>query len=406
MRGNSNTIIPLSFLSYIMESVNEIYNSVFRNVIDIYNIFIDYYGEDFVDLQELPQPSVIEGMTEEVVRNLYASKKFIILVWFPEITITNEFDKSHIIKDLYVKVELTLEGTMVSRFTLNRATYKLNEIRGGYMHSHIDGINFTNAENFLLPCVGTGPIKRTVQSLVTENDLSLWQLFCLELDRYVITESLAGTPWRRLENIPSSGTLSRESFQYRIYLNKPSSFIVCNYALPIIQDFILYCVSNNVLNYTFDGYIKPAYNENDLVILLSSTFIKWYNKRGNPYKKLYSFDRVQRTLLVPFELDKGTLFRITNANYSGSTLGPSASEDLLRNRFINRKVCTFKNHTIYRRIEDLDAHSVNTENNTVLLLAEDKISYIVNIIHYILNYGFTNNLTSSRTTSGSKTICL
>lgn len=389
-----------------MESVNEIYNSVFRNVIDIYNIFIDYYGEEFVDLQELPQPSVIEGMTEEVVRNLYASKKFIILVWFPEITITNEYDKSHVIKDLYAKVRLTLEGTMVSRFTLNRATYKLNEIRGGYMHSHIDGINFGNAETFLLPCVGTGPIKRTVQSLVTENDLSLWQLFCLELDRYVITESVAGTPWRRLENIPNSGTLSREPFQYRIYLKKPSSFITCNYPIPIIQDFILYCISNNVLNYTFDGYIKPAYNETDLVILLSNTFIKWYNRRGNPYKKVYNLDRIRRNFLVPFELDKGKLFIVTNTNYSGNTLGTSASEALLRSRFINRKVCTFKNHTIYRRIEDLDANDANTENNTVFLLTEEKVNYIVNVIHFILNYGFTNNFTSSHTTFGSKTIFL
>ena len=53
------------------------------------------------------------------------------------------------------------------------------------------------------PCTGRGPINSTLSTLAIGYDEAIWQLLCLELDRYVRVESIDGVPHYRLENIPA-----------------------------------------------------------------------------------------------------------------------------------------------------------------------------------------------------------
>ena len=57
---------------------------------------------------------------------------------------------------------------------------------------------------FKSPCTGSGPINSTLATLATDYDEGIWQLFCLELDRYVRVESIEGVPYHRLESISAS----------------------------------------------------------------------------------------------------------------------------------------------------------------------------------------------------------
>ena len=80
--------------------------------------------------------------------------------------------------------------------------------------SHVHGIPFNRFTDFKSPCLGSGPIKSTVATLALGYDEAIRQLFCLELDKYVRVESIAGIPYRYLEKI---GNWWRHSLLYAIY---------------------------------------------------------------------------------------------------------------------------------------------------------------------------------------------
>ena len=229
-------------------TVNQLYHHLFENPLNIYDIFKGFFGEDYIDMQ-LENPSSIKKILlakicddvflydESVEENynlpfevsneqlanlkvLFRDERFIIYVWWPHVTVTNEFDKSVNIQDLYAKIEIQNDGRIpyeCSGFLLNRATYSKDQFVSDYMHSHINGIPKSNFTEFLNPCLGRGPIKETIGTLKNEYDEATWMLFCQELSMYVTVESIAGVPWRRMEAIGSKSL----SLEYRGYnLNK------------------------------------------------------------------------------------------------------------------------------------------------------------------------------------------
>lgn len=103
----------------------------------ILEIFSDYFGEDKVDMQGFrtkedfcENKSLGKGNTDAI---LLPSGIFI-LVWFPQVRVTNEYNRSVDIQDLYAKVKIDTEGQLIGKFYLNRATYPLSHMKAGYMH--------------------------------------------------------------------------------------------------------------------------------------------------------------------------------------------------------------------------------------------------------------------------------
>lgn len=144
----------------------------------VVDLFIDYYGEDRIDLQNND-----------------------IIIYYPSVIITNEHNKSHEIKELYTKVKVHNNGSLNGTFSFVRAEFTLEEWNSDYLHSHVSGINKSLPSNFKSSCLGSGPIRNTCLSLNDSFDEDIWKLFIFELDRYIQTESLEGGPYRRLENI-------------------------------------------------------------------------------------------------------------------------------------------------------------------------------------------------------------
>lgn len=184
-------ILPLFLI--IMGALETEYNLAMDKPLRILNIFNEFFGEDRVDMQGFP---TLEEVEEKLPKGVKATRisnfisayytapndKFI-LVHFPHVTITNEYDKSIEANEFYVKVVFDLEGKMTGRFALNRAEYPLLHFRWNYMHSHVCDIPTWNFQEFQTPCTGSGPINRTMCSLAIDFDEDLWRLFCLELDR-------------------------------------------------------------------------------------------------------------------------------------------------------------------------------------------------------------------------------
>lgn len=109
----------------------EEHNAAMERPRRVYEIFCDYFGEDKVDMQGFKT-------LEQYILNGGGSITFFsgifLLVWFPEVTVTNENNRSVDIQDLYMKVPIGADGSMNGSPTMNRATYPLDQFLSDYMH--------------------------------------------------------------------------------------------------------------------------------------------------------------------------------------------------------------------------------------------------------------------------------
>lgn len=292
-------------------TVNQLYQHLFEKPLSIYEIFKGFFGEDFVDIQthqgrELTsfkeylcakicdETSFSNEAIEEIcnqsfevteeqltgLENTVKDKRFIIYVWWPRVTVTNEYNKSVNIQDLYAKIEIQNDGTIpyeCNGFRLNRATYTRDQFMSGYMHSHINIIPKNNFTQFQIPCLGRGPIISTIGTLKNEYDEATWMLFCQELSMYVTVESISGGPYHKMEtigNVSQNLMYSGYTFSYACKADFLSLFT--NYDL---KKFIQYYLKHGHLSFRYMNNMftwgMPYY---EYIIDISNSFIDFYNK--------------------------------------------------------------------------------------------------------------------------------
>lgn len=293
-------------------TVNQLYQHLYERPLNIYEIFKGFFGEDFVDIQtclgrELSsfkeylfakicdESSFSNEAIEEIcnqsfevtgeqltgLENTVKDKRFIIYVWWPRVTVTNEYGKSVNILDLYAKVEIQGDGTIpyeCNGFRLNRATYTREQFISNYMHSHINVIPKNNFADFQIPCLGRGPIISTIGTLKNDYDEATWMLFCQELSMYVTVESISGGPYHRMENIGNvSQNLMYTGYNFGGYIGKAD--FLKQFTNDDLKKFIQYYLKHGHLSFRFMNNVftwsMPYY---EYIIDISNSFIDFYNK--------------------------------------------------------------------------------------------------------------------------------
>lgn len=292
-------------------TVNQLYQYLFEKPLAIYEIFKGFFGEDFVDIQTcqgrelssfkeyllakicdesfMPKEAAEEeynlsfNITEMQLKELKTTledKRLIIYVWWPRVTVTNEYNKSVNIQDLYAKIEIQNDGTIpyeCNGFRLNRATYTREQFLSNYMHSHINVIPKNNFTQFQIPCLGRGPIISTIGTLKNEYDETTWMLFCQELSMYVTVESISGGPYHRMETIGN------------VFLNSMYTGYTFNYAgkADFLSQFTNGDLKKFIQYYLKHGHLSLRYMNNvftwgmpyyEYIIDISNSFIDFYNK--------------------------------------------------------------------------------------------------------------------------------
>lgn len=342
-----------------------------QQVNEVYQIFKDFFGEEYTDLQKQ------ETDTPEIY------------VWWPKVTVTNENDRSVNIQDLYAKVPITLQGMIPPEghgFFLTRSSYDYKQWRRGYCHSHVPSFNAPSAPRFQAPCLGTGPIKHTITCLKTDNDLTLWMMFCQELALYVTVESLAGVPYIKLESIGSwEGT--REIFQdYTDAGNDLPRDVKRDYPefVETIPSFAAYYLEHGHLTFNFGDncftYSMPYYN---FIIDISNCFIAWYNEYGD---REYTYKLFQSKVLRKVQVADGVFYKDSSlTNFDAEVLA-------------QQKILTFKGQDIMLHVEQ---HQEMRDAPT-LLLNHEIAMYILKNILKIVNYRYTNEHSNNSGTAGTQ----
>ena len=334
-----------------------------------------YRGQSLTDLRGEVLNAVLNQLCSELVVDSIGQKKFssgFILVHFPHVRITNEYNRFVDINHLYAQVKILYNGSMNGCFALNRSEYTYLHISNGYMHSHVSRIPTSDFTEFQIPCTGTGPIRDTMSNLSNEFDSDIWRLFCLELSKYVEVESVAGTPYHRLEHI---GTSTRTA--------EGGIFMVVNYLdyygngiEDLIKDFASYFIRQGKLKFNYaNGSYSIGMSFTEYMLVISNEFIDWYNKRFNNREVTYSFDILER---------KNVLRECIIANnkiyyeYASRSVNSYAVHN-------GKKMCTFKGVDVLINIVDLN--EVKEDNKSIILNTNIAL-YILSRILRVINYRY------------------
>ena len=387
------------------EATKRLYSNYTSKPLRILEIFNDFFGEEFVDLQNLVSYEEFSSMfinstpyellvnynysnttsiknlsgkdLEEVLNKIetvhFSILNPYILVHFPRVRVTNENNRFIDITHLYAKITITYEGLMVGNFYLNRSEYTAIQMLSNYMHSHIPDIPFNNFSQFQDPCLGSGPIRDTIINLKRSYNEDLWELFCLELSKYVTVESLTGRPYKYLESVGASDKV----------LNK-FSLININTApfKELTNLFISHFIKSKKLKFSYkNGFYTIGMSYIDFMLCISNEFIAWYNEqisKGND--NLPTINRLFNCSYIDkYVISNNTIYK--PGNYNVSSLSNHEG----------KFVCKFKNRDV--KIHITNYEDVNT-NNTTILLSSVKALFILNTILKVLNYNYgrkTNN---------------
>lgn len=337
---------------------------------EIYEVFKDYFEDKNVDIQKV------------------TSNCLIIIVYFPVVKITNEHDRCVVINDLWAKVKISnFYGTLIDKFTLNRSQYDLTQYLENYMHSHVSNIPKEDPTQFQNSCLGTGPIIETIDTLHREYNVDIWKLFCLELDKYVHTESISGVPYHRLEALGHSNGYNK--------FGNPCSLPVVNSwsRIPNIEKaFVRYLIEKKVLKFNYVGNsYSLGMNHFDLILLISNIFIEWYNTIYLKNIKNLEFEEAEDSIFDHL-MDSKFLEEFIIYNKCIYSINPNTRVDRIEEvkANIGKQVLTFKGEPVYLNITGIDKSKTQ---NKAILINPYMISYWLCIILKVLNYRYGRDKT-------------
>lgn len=412
-------------IKLIEEKIEELYNSLMDKPLRVLGIFNDFFGEDKVDMQgywsldkfkswmnieplstyipdgnivsmnmndwsmyktwsitDLPGDQVekvVNVLTNTTVKERIGNAKFngiFILVHFPHVRVTNEHDRFVDINHLWAKVKVSYNGTLNGGFTLNRSEYTLLHIRSYYMHSHISSIPTEDFTQFQNPCTGSGPINGTISTLNRDYDEDMWNMFCLELSKYVTVESVAGVPHNYLEKL---GTNDMEVGVDRFITYLSPNYYGDTLSTDKLRDFVRRFINTKKLKFNYvNGSYSIGMSLPEYIILISNEFISWYNDLFNKGEVTNTFDNLKtRKLLRECIIDNGKIYYDRGRNNVDNYA-----------QYIGKKVCVFKGREI--TVDITDIAEVRNENKSIILNTQTAL-YILNIILKVLNYRYGRN---------------
>lgn len=241
--------------------------------LDLHENLSDYHDNCWYDCfaTEDELNSLLACMTPELLR-MESIPFYCILVHFHDILVTNEDDKSTLIEDIYAKVYVTISGRHFNRMDWMRTTVSRLHYNAGYRHSHLPSASQGVAPQWKQPCLGSGPIIMTMESLDADCNFDLWRLFWLELDQCIRVESLSGGPYMEMGNISDTIRVIEQytDFPTRENANRMDPFIM--------SELIRYMIKSKQLKFSWCAdKVRLANGFTDFMLIASNALLALYN---------------------------------------------------------------------------------------------------------------------------------
>lgn len=129
-----------------------------------------------------------------------------IVIYFPEVIVTNSNKESLVIKDLFVRVGINESGQLDYNLEGIRSTYSIPEMISGYIHSHLRSIKWSedsykfNRIAYRSFCLGASDLITFANLYNSSNNIADFESYLFMLNTVVSWESLQGGPHIKLSN--------------------------------------------------------------------------------------------------------------------------------------------------------------------------------------------------------------
>ena len=239
--------------------------------------------------------------------------------------------------------------------------------------SHINDIPTNDFTRFQNPCTGSGPINGTISALNRDYDEDMWNMFCLELSKYVTVESIAGGPYNYLEKL---GTNNMEIDVDRFITYLSPDYYGAALSPDKLKEFVRGFINSKKLKF---NYVKGSYSIGmsliEFIVLISNEFIKWYNDQFNKGELTDKFAELKRKgILKECIINNGKIYYDKDRNNINNYT-----------QYIGKKVCMFKGREV--TVDITDIAEVRNENKSIILNARTAL-YILATILKVLNYRY------------------
>lgn len=410
-------------LDTVRDKLREIYDRLNRKHNTILELFIDQFGEPFVDsdiktfdelveflnsktlgtfidsyegrneygyysidrqdydangrgksfLEYIPDLGILDYITPYISNFLGMNREMLktIMVHFPNVRITNEYDKFIDIQDLYASVKIRYDGRLKEPFRLARTTYPYKQFKAGYAHSHMMRVGPSGAGQWSYPCTGTGPINATMETLQASYNEQFWGLFTFELAKYVTVESVAGTPYIRLEEV-AKGDVDESMSNF----NSQGKNILRGSIKYLINAFIQYYAEKHKFKFQFiNGQYQIGESPVSMIVNLSNEFITFLNDYRCRIANMPTLQQLKEArVLQDYVVANGRIYQISNDGRDISSATSANGRNLFR----------FKGEMVKLKILFDD----NTIENLSLLLAKNYCEAIITNVLSIINYQY------------------
>ena len=237
--------------------------------------------------------------------------------------------------------------------------------------SHVSTIPTNDFTKFQTPCTGTGPINDTISNLSNEFDSDIWRLFCLELSKYVEVESIAGTPYHRLENLGTSNMGAGEDI-FRVV----NQLRYENSIKEMIKEFVSYFINQGKLKFNYaNGSYSIGMSFTEYILVISNEFIDWYNKKYNNKELKYTFDTLKRSDVLKEGIIANNKIYYENSRRNVNSYAA----------YNGQRMCTFKGKDVLINIVDIN--EVKEDNKSIILNTNIAL-YILSKILRVINYRY------------------
>lgn len=126
--------------------------------------------------------------------------KYKLLIYFPEINITNSKDQRHTIRDLWIKIDFN-RILRIIQFGGVRSSRTYIEHQAQYNHSHMSSETNNTSSTCSSCCLGSTHYQTLLTALHADYDDNNMTLFLQQLEDYLSWESLEGGPYQNIENL-------------------------------------------------------------------------------------------------------------------------------------------------------------------------------------------------------------
>lgn len=360
------------------------YSRVVEPLKEIKQIVEEFFGEENVDFN-IPSYYLYKTMVKKLLKKdtinldtlalddccLEAMRTLFegFLIHWDTVTVTNEFDDSEKIFDLFVKVHM--KGAHIQEFSMAKTTFTQRQYKANYVHSHVPR---NNGIGFAQPCLGEGPIRETISTLNTTYDSQIWGLFCQELDSYVKTESVVGVPYIRMSNIKIYDSVEEGTIN-NAYLIKPFNET---------EEYIAY-IKKIFKEFVNTGSIKFAYKNGSYCYgePIADIIVKYSN---------YFIDYIKTNIHTP-RIQRQILNNLKKASYMNGALWVLSTSEIADLAYNSSDFIFFKGNEYHLKIIENDGNDIQyyyVVDTSIVRVLLTKLLLFINC-----NYGKINIIRES-----------